>query len=254
MAENKEPTEILEVPEEEEVDLIFRAEMKARDIILGYWKHSLVVLGAVLLVALVIGLYQQYLRGVLRDGSEAISLVDEDQPPPSQLAQMGLAPLDDPADAERMKTLEELARRYEAAADDTTGAARAEGWLKAADTWRRLGRDDEARRLFELLSAEPGMFAAAGHNGLAALALEAGDVDTAAVHLRAIADAGEDLFAERALMDLIRIEQSRNEAAAAALIDEFRLRFPSSPRLEELSVASADAAPAELPDAVPPGE
>ncbi len=245
MAENKEPSGIPEPSEEEDVDLVFMAEMRIRDIILGYWKHGLLALGAVLIASLFVGLYQQYTRGVRRDGSESISLIDADQPPPSQLAQLGLAPLDDPSDAERMKTLEELARRYEAAAEETAGAARAEGWLKAADTWRRIGEDEEARRLFEALAGESGMFAAGGHNGLAALALEAGDTDTATVHLRAIAEAGDDLFAERALIDLIHIEQERNEVAAAALIDEFRVRFPASRRLGELAVASAEVSAGE---------
>ncbi len=245
MAENKQPSGIPELPEEEDVDLVFRAEMRIRDIILGYWKHSLVALGGVLIVSLVVGIYQQYTQSVRRSGSEAISLIDADQPPPSQLAQMGLAPLDDPSDTERMEALRELARRYEAAAEETLGAARAEAWLKAADTWRRVGEDDEARRLFEALAAESGMFAAGGHNGLAVLALEAGDTDTAVTHLRAITDAGEDLFAERALLDLIHIEQERDEAAAAALIDEFRVRFPASRRLGELAVASAEVPASE---------
>lgn len=250
MAENKEPNEILDIPdEEEEVDLVFRAEMQARNLLLGYWKHVLVVVGAGLLVALFVGLYFNYVTDTVRAGSEAIARIDQDQPEINQAAMMGLAPIDDPADTARMAELEALARRYEEAAGDTTGAAVGEALLKAAETWQRLGKTEETARIYEALVNEGGLFTTAGRNGLAAIKLQADDVDGAVALLRSVADAEKGLFAEQALMAIIRVEQDRDLSRAAVVLEEFKLRFPNSPRLEEfaLSGLTAPAAPGAAP-------
>ncbi len=236
MAENKQPTDIPQFPEDdEEVDLLFRAEMKVRDLMLGYWKHGLLALGLVLIASLFVGLWRGYAQGAAREGSAALAAIDRDQPEPDQLALMGLKPLDDPADTERMKLLADLAARYEAAARDTRGASASAGLLKAADSWRRAGNDEEAGRLYKELAGESGVFGVAGLNGMAAIALEAGKPDEALVSLRKLADSSKGIHAEYALMDMLRVETDRgNTAAAAALVEEFKLRFGNSPRMMEV--------------------
>jgi len=247
VADNNAPNEIPDIPdEEEEVDLVFRTEMQVRNILLGYWKHSLVIVGAGLLVALVIGLYLNYVTDAVRAGSEAVARIDMDQPEISQAAMMGLAPIDDPADTARMAELEALAKRYEAAADDTTGAAVGEALLKAAETWQRAGKPAEVERLYTELVEKGGLFTTAGRNGLAAIKLQGGDVDGAVALLRAVADAEQGVFAEKALMEIIRVEQDRDLSKASELLEEFKLRFPNSPRLDELALSgpALPAAPA----------
>ncbi len=224
--------------EEEDVDYVFKAQMGLYKSFAAYWKHGLALVALILSVSLVYGLGTSYVDGRLKDGAQEIASIDRRMPQPSQMAQFGMAPLDDPDDAQHMANLTEGAKRYEAAAAKAIGASAAEGWLKAGDTWLRVGKPDEARAAYaQALSAkDAGIFGYAAHNALAKMDMAAGDIASAQGHMRSAADLDKGFLGETALLQLAELHHAAGDTAAVTeLSQEFQLRYPSSPRLADWS-------------------
>ena len=221
--------------EEQEVDLLFRAQIKAQDFLLGHWKHGLALLSALLILVLVFGLVRNARIDAQKAGSAVVAELDRELPDPAaSFAGFGEGPTDE--------ELVELAKRYESAAADLSGPAHADAALKAADLYLQADRTDDARRAFEAVSAEhtSGLFSYAGQAGLAALARDSGDYDGAAAIYRTIADSEDGLLAERALFDLGATYEAADRASEArAAYEEVQTRFPASPRLDQVAVALA---------------
>ncbi len=221
--------------EEQEVDLLFRAQIKVQDFLYGHWKHGLALLGLAMVMVLVIGLVRNARIDAQKAGSATVAELDRDLPDPAAtFSGLGTGPSED--------ELVALAERYEAALPELTGTAFADAALKAADLYLQAGRTDDARRAFERVAAEhdDGLLGYAGQAGLAALMRDSGDFDGAASAYRAIADREDGLLAERALLDLGATYEAADRAAdAKAAYEELQARFPASPRLEQVAVALA---------------
>lgn len=235
VAENKSPLEHPVPSDGEEQDLLFKAQMWLYDLVVTKWKLVAVAAGLVLLGSLFYGMYDSWQTSRARDGAALIAAIDRTLPEIDQMAMMGLVPLDNLSDPKRVDTLTKAANAYEEAADKSSGAAAAHGWLKAAETWQRLGNTEKAKAAFtEALSVrKDDIFGYSAHMGLAAIAMSEGKADEAEAHITAAAK-DKGFLGESALLALVDMKvQAGDSAGAQKALDEARTRYPTSPRVEE---------------------
>jgi tetratricopeptide (TPR) repeat protein len=237
--------------EEEEVDYLFQARMSLFKWFTRNWKGFAAIAGVVLVVALAYNVYDSVTTNRAKEGAAAIHAVDSKMPKIEPMARMGILPIDDLNDANRVANLEEGARRYEAAAQATGGSSAAEAWLKAAETHERLGKPDLAKAAYEnaLGAYDKGLFGFGARTALAGIALEAGDNAAALEHYRTLHEREDGLLAEQALIYPASVyKQMEDQAQLQATYDAFLERFPSSPRAAEFDryglVATMPALPA----------
>lgn len=240
--------------EEEEVDYLFQARMSLFKWFTRNWKGFAGAAGIVLVVALAYNVYESVTTSQSRDGASAIHAVDIKMPKVEPMARMGILPLDDLSDANRVANLEEGARRYEAAANGTGGSSAAEAWLKAAEIHERLGSAVQDKAAYEqaLGAYDKGILGFGAHTALAGIALEAGDTADALAHYATLAGREDGLLAEQALIyQAVVYEDMGDQAQLQATYDSFMERFPGSPRGSEfdryglVSTVSAVPAPTE---------
>lgn len=223
----------------EEQDVLFRAQMGVANFVLGYWRHLLIAVGAVLLIAFVYGLVTDVSSNRQQGWQAAIAEVDVKVPPPDPLAQYGLAPADDPSDAEKMSKLVDAAKGYEEVAKGANGTASVMAWLRAAETWERAGKKDEALAAYKAADGvgAGGAVGWAAKSSLAEALADSGDVDGAAAIYRDVAN-GKDFQAQSALYALGRLYAAagRREDAGKAF-EEFSGRFADSTLADEVAAA-----------------
>ncbi|MDP2306713.1 MAG: hypothetical protein Q8P18_11880 [Pseudomonadota bacterium] len=227
-----------------EQDQLFRLQMAASDFLLGNAKYFGYLVGLVLLGTLVYGVTTSWLAAREAEEFAAIARIDFKMPKVEQLAQFGLAPMDDKADTTRMANVEEGARRYTAAGDEAHGAAAVYAYLKAADTWERVDKPDQAllalQKASEIGAKDlPGYTAGAAY---AAALIDAGKTDEALTLYRDMAGRLDGFYAERSLILLANAQIAAGRQADAKLvIAEFKQRFPQSPRIAEVAALEARA-------------
>lgn len=205
----------------------FRAEMWATDFFLGNWMYLAGVLVLVLVGVFVYSQYAQQLRREQLAGSREVAerevRLDAGVADLAQLLASGQT-IDEAKMAETAAELEAV---------DSTGAARAEAMIKAAELYRIAGKVEEQKRALEAASAtgvEP--VAALAELSLANIELEAGDADAATARLQKVSNR-KDFLGEQASIDLAMMyEHLGNTAEAKGVYDDFETRFPESPRLE----------------------
>ncbi|MDG1480455.1 MAG: hypothetical protein P8R54_12730 [Myxococcota bacterium] len=221
-------------------DVLFKAQMGFYQFFATWWKHMLTALGIFLLGTLGYSLLSDHLREVQRELHAQIDEIDRRMPAPDPLAAFGMAPQDDPEDADLMATLREGAKRYEAVAAEGQGTAAVMAWLKAAEAWERVS--DDAAELAALERAVEaggkGILAWSASAQLASVKAASGDVDGAAAILNGVNQSASGIVAQRALLELGLIYESadRAEDATRTLVD-FTTRYPESP----LSSQAAEA-------------
>ncbi len=222
----------------QETDTLFRLQMAASDFILGNVKYVGAAVGVLLLATLVYGLTASWLSSREAEEFAAIAAVDHKMPKVDPLAQFGLAAMDDKTDAARMANVEEGARRYLAAGEESHGAAAVYAYLKAAETFARVDKKNERTAALEKAS-QVGAKDLAGYTADAALAgawIDAGRVDDALGLYRDMAGRLQGFYAERSLILLAEAQVAAGKSTEARLvIDEFKLRFPTSPRTGDLA-------------------
>lgn len=223
---------------QEEVDLLFKFQMWLFDLATRWWKRVALAVGVYLALTLVYGLYDSWRTSRAQEASFGIAKVDFRMPKADPLAQMGIAPLDNLSDPTRVANLEAGAVKYTEAAQGAPGPQAALAHLKAAETWQRLGRPEQAKASFEaaLDAQDSGPFGFAATAGLAGLAIEGGQPDEALRLYRGLADAYRDVFGEQALIQLVRMQHAaQNTAAVQELLAELNTRYPNSGRVEALA-------------------
>jgi tetratricopeptide (TPR) repeat protein len=219
------------------------------DLFFDHWKKGLGALILFLATVLGVGTWQGHATKVQREASASIAAVDRKMPIPDQLATLGMAPLDNLDDAAHVQLLEAIAEKYAEIGGDSTGAAAAEAWLKAADTLRRLQRYDEAENAYSaaLAVGVGGAFDHTAQNGAAAMKTALSDYSGASALYQELAK-GEGYTAERALFDLARSQVSEGlQAQAIATLQAFLSRFPESLRTEEVERQLGDLRAATTP-------
>lgn len=232
--------DVMAPPPEE--DALFRLQMAVSDAILGYWKYAVGALGVVLLGAAVYGGVTSYQTSRTRDDYEAVARVDYRMPKIEDAARYGLAPMDDPADTQRMADLTEGGRRFLAAGDDASGTAAVYAYMKAADAFRRARQPDQQLQALQKawgVGAE-GLPAFSAGSALATAQLDAGKPDDALATLRAMVGSTDGLYAEEALVSLAGLQADLGRSDdAKATIQEFRTRFPESPRAANIAAVES---------------
>ena len=135
------PGEAVPFPDHEE-DVLFKAQMQVLNVLLGHWKTGLAVVGAVLFGVLVVGEYGAHQVDEQRGFQDKIA--DIDRRMPDQSPAEILDPTGSGLDPNLKANIEEGARRYEAVAGGSKGAAAVMAWLKAGSAWERAGDDEKA--------------------------------------------------------------------------------------------------------------
>ncbi len=231
-----------ESEDEDDLDLkpadagaLFRAEMWATNAILGYWPYLLGTLVVLLLGFLFWGQYSSYVTSSQRQGSAKVAeaTYDLDAPVYALGIQKAIGRLDTEDEA-----LTEAAAALVAAAGETSGPAKAEGMLKAAEIYRVVGRDEDRRSALEAASeAAPSgsilWFAAEG--ALASLDLEQDQGDAAVSRLRSAMESSDGFLGQQAALDLgLALEQLGRSEEALNVYEQFQRKWPDSPRLDEV--------------------
>jgi len=244
-----------EVPEPlKEGETLFRLQRKVEDLFFDHWKRGLVVLLGFLLLVLTVGTWKNFQRNTQRKATASIAAIDRKLPEVDQLSAIGLAPQDDLSDESRVQLLEAIAKKYEEVGASSKKAAASEAWLKAGDTWDRLGRpEDSARAYGEALAAfDMGPYGYSARNGQASAHLKQGNHEAAMTLFRAIVERYSGYRAERAQFDLSSALSAAGKGPGAIeALQTFQTRYPDSPLSiqveEELNRLSAQAASVEAP-------
>jgi hypothetical protein len=212
--------------------------MAVSDFVLGNAKYFGYLVGLVLVGALVYGGVTSFRSARAEEDFAEIARIDFKMPKVEQLALFGLAPMDDKTDAARMANVEEGAKRYAAAGDDASGAAAVYAYLKSADAWMRVDKPDQRLAALEKASkaGAKGVAGFAADAAYASALLDGGRTDDALALYRTMAGRHEGFFAERSLILLAEAQIAADKKSDAKLvIDEFKNRFPQSPRLNEIT-------------------
>ncbi|MEL6347968.1 MAG: tetratricopeptide repeat protein [Myxococcota bacterium] len=240
MADEKEPKVNEEFapeigdPDEQETDILFRAQMGVYNFFVGNWQTLLGILVVFLAGVLVFSLYVDYQRDLQRGWQADIAEITRRMPEPNPLSA-----LTGGEDEQTIATLKEGARRYEAVAKDSQGAASSSAWILAGEAWIRAGDTDAAMSAFQgALANEPaGVMAWSAAAQLATLKANTGDVD-AALGLYDQHTAGEGFIAQHALLEKARLlEVSGRSGEAIETLEQFQSRFAES----ALAPQAADA-------------
>jgi hypothetical protein len=232
-------------PADHEADALFKIQMKLADIVLGYWKQGLILLGIILVAAFLVGVGQNWIRDRRRDTSAAMDRILEKMPAPDPLAAYGLAAPDNLADQARVAALKESAEALEAVARDGSGGSAAQVWIEAGQAWDRVGDKDKELSAFQQAyhSSHKEILGFTAGSRVAALLTEKGDLAGAEKILREVSTDQKGYLAESALIELLGIQVQRGENdAVKRTAAEFRARFPKSPRLDHVSMLEARAA------------
>lgn len=258
---DKSPAPEAAPPPQVEPDALFRLQMSITDFLLGNTKYFGYALGVALLGVGVYGGWDTW-RSSREEGSYAeIAAIDFKMPKAPEGAEFGMAPYDDPNDATRLANVEKGAELYEETAKKASGTPAVYAWMKAAETWQRLGKAD--RRLTALQAAHAvGASDLAGFVAVSAYTsalADAGKTDEALTALRTYASGPKSFYAEEALIQLAQLQANAGKAQEAlATIQEFKTRFPDSPRTSRLATLAPAAlmppAAPSAPAAPPSGE
>ena len=246
MANSENPSEDVELLSDDlqegpdyasESDMLFRTQMRVADAFYAHWKKGLIALITFLAVVLVYGVWTAKLDAAQKDASQKLAAIDRKLPEVSLLQLQSNWGLDDPTDDARMKRLAAIAGKYEEFAAGFSGPTAAEAWLRAGDTWKRAGDLSAAKTAYENVLENTGndVFSVGARNGLAVLALSAGNGPVAMEQYEAIAADNDNAFAETALLDLARAARSDgNKARASSALDELQSRYPDHMRGAEV--------------------
>jgi tetratricopeptide (TPR) repeat protein len=219
---------------------MFRLEMFATNVLLGYWRHLLAVVVLVLLSILLYGQYRDYYRRNQRAISALIAdemaRLPDTTPGFSEKIAQG-----EPIDKAQIET---VADAIVAIANGASGASKVEGLLTAGELYRLAGKAEKQRSALEG-AASDGVLGFAAEEGLANLELGAGEGEKAVERLRRLSEAHEGFLAEQAMLDLgLALEHLGKTAEADKLYTEFLTKFPESLRKDEVMQRQARVAAA----------
>jgi tetratricopeptide (TPR) repeat protein len=221
---------------------MFRMEMFATNVLLGYWKHMLAVVVVVLLSILLYGQYRDYYRRTQR--STAALVADQMAKLPDMAP--GLSEKVARGETIDKAQLETVGDEIVAIANGATGTARVEGLLTAAELFRLAQKVEKQRGALEgAAGASEGVLAFAAEEGLANLELGVGEGEKAVERLRKLAETHEGFLAEQAMLDLgLALEHLGKPGEADKLYSEFLTKFPESLRADEVKQRQARVAAA----------
>lgn len=229
-----------------EQDYGLRAEMAASEFFMRYWPVVAGLAVVVLVGSLVYGVSQnQYVA----DQRRASARIDDAmntlraQMPEGLAGQLDIVPFLSQARAGMAGENQLDVDLTSKAADDilgiaqeVSGIAAVEGYLKAAELYRITDQPSQRRAALEgAAGSATGILRFSALAGLANLDLEEGKVDEGIARFRELAASDEDYLARQALLDLATALEAldRGDEARAAY-DEYLERFPEAPDVDEV--------------------
>ncbi len=138
-----------------------------------------------------------------------------------------------------LSEVEEGAARYEAIAAEATGVSATIAWMRAAMAWERAGKSERVLAAYEGAHRQgsTGTLGWSAASSYAAALGDSGDVDGASTLLRTLADTGDGLMAEQALLSLGRLfEDADRITESRKVYGEFAERYPQSALSSEVSI------------------
>jgi len=241
------PDDERDIEGEGEVDVLFRTQMAITNFLLGYWKHLLGLTAVLLAVVYGYSSMLESTRIEQRVQQAEMARVALEVPEPDPLFRMGLGPMDDPNDEERIQALRTSALSYQKVAEGGSGTGQVMAWIEAAETWTRAGEPDKAAAAYDAAHAlqAPGILGWTAAAGVAVNKANAGDVEGAAAIFRQFADTSEGYVAERALFELGMLYEAHAKVSESqAAYQEFGEKYPTSelaPRVAEAARRVRDA-------------
>ena len=227
------PGEAVPFPDHEE-DVLFKAQMQVLNVLLGHWKTGLAVVGAVLFGVLVVGEYGAHQVDEQRGYQDQIA--DIDRRMPDQSPAEILDPTGSGLDPNLKANIEEGARRYEAVAGGSKGAAAVMAWLKAGSAWERAGDDEKAMTAY---GAAHGVGASdvigwSAASQFANAQAASGDPDAAIATLKAVQPRVSGLSAQQVALGIATIlEDAGRKEEGLAAYNAFIAAHPDSALIEQ---------------------
>ena len=223
----------VEFGEEEEEDIILKVRMTIYDFVVRNGRRILYTIGAFLLVVLIYGLFEGYLRDVQRTGHEAVFTATMNAPKISDRALQGFVPMDNPNDLNRMQKLRAIAAELEKVAQGNSGFAKSTAYLEAASYWNRSGEyeSEQAALKQAIESADSDIVRWAASSRLAYSYAASEQLELAAKTFSDFAQNRSDFYGEAALLSAVEIEiQQENNTAATALLEQYQSSY-TAPKL-----------------------
>lgn len=211
----------------------FRAEMAVQNFFLGYWRHMLAIVAVGLIGVLLYGTWQNNVERNQRFATERVAAVEKELPAPiPQLPMMkeaGGPGLDNAVLVSSAKTLDTIG-------DEEGGVASVEAWLKAAELYRLAGVPADQRRVLDKAAAgSRGALHFAAVSALGNLDLAEGQNDIAVERFKGLATNFDGFLGQQAQLDLGSVyEYLGKKDEAQKVYEEFVVRWPDSPRKEEV--------------------
>ena len=209
---------------------LFRAEMATTNFFLGYWKALVGVVVLILVAVLVYGQYRSFQDTAQRAAAGRIATIEASLEVP--IISVAEAVLQGSLTTEKVT---KAARDLSEVAKNTSGPARVEADLKAAELFRVAKLDDERRVVLEdALPHADGVLAYSAAGALANLELEQGNGDAAVAGWKALIDRENGFLAEQAMLELgLTLEALDRKDEARQVYADFMAKFSSSPRMEK---------------------
>ena len=208
--------------------------MQVLNVLLGHWKTGLAVVGAVLFGVLVVGEYGAHQVDEQRGYQDQIA--DIDRRMPDQSPAEILDPTGSGLDPNLKANIEEGARRYEAVAGGSKGAAAVMAWLKAGSAWERAGDDEKAMTAY---GAAHGVGASdvigwSAASQFANAQAASGDPDAAIATLKAVQPRVSGLSAQQVALGIATIlEDAGRKEEGLAAYNAFIAAHPDSALIEQ---------------------
>lgn len=219
--------------EDKEADVLFKARMGIINLALGYWKVGVGLLGVVLLVSLVYGLWTSHVQKTQRAAHAQIAEAFEPVREAFELED----------ETQRDAALTQVAREVEASAESASGPAAAYGFIRAAQLYEELG-DSAASAQSWKKAHEVGAGGVLGWScavGHATALADGGDLAGAAAILRGLATSYPGLEGAEAMAQLAGLYIDADQPdQAKTVITELTTRWPDNPRAAELSARLGD--------------
>lgn len=225
----------------EDAGVAFRIEMWVTDTLMRWWRELIGVVVIALLGVLVYGQYRSMVQQGQRSTTSSIADVETDLSAPLvQLAASKAGLTGEPLD--EAKTAD-AAGKMLAIAEGSSGTARVEAALKAAELFRLTGNAENRRKSLDLASeGAEGVLRYAALSGLATLDLEEGKADAALGRYRELQHA-DDFLARRATLDLAStLEALERPGEAVKAYDEYLTRWPQATDRDDVQARRDKAA------------
>ena len=220
-------------PDHEE-DVLFKAQMKVLNLLLGHWKTGMAIVGAVLFGVLVVGEYGAHQVDEQRGFQDQIA--DIDRRMPDQSPAEILDPTGEGLDPNIKANVEEGARRYEEVAGGARGAAAVMAWLKAGSAWERAGDDAKAMAAYGNAHGV-GVADVIGWSAASQFAnaqAASGDPDGAIATLKSVQDRVSGLSAQQIALSIATVlEDAGRKEEGLAAYNAFIAAHPNSALIEQ---------------------